>query len=198
MTRKQPPLPRLKRPPPRKLPSPSPQLRRRRRRFKCPRHPEKSTALALTVLPARMLLREVAAVAEAVAVASVVAVAATAEAVELSEARDAQELRVKSAQEPRVVRAAAEEARDVQDPRVMSAQDLMAKSAQEPREVRAAAAEEADALPELRVKLPLLKVRLLRRSITLVTRARRDASLASPEKHTTLLTEETEPAEAEV
>ena len=197
---------RSKRPLPRRL-KPSP-LRRKRRDPRLP-SPRRLTLLVSMVSPELMSnLQEVEEVAVEVAVAREAAAEATEVVAErdvdldpkdkrvredpdpkvdsaVAEAKDPKVLKVKSALDPKVDSVVAE----AKDPKV-----LKVRIAQEPKEV------EAEDPPELRVKVPLLKVkskfsapeeRELSAMVNTASRARRESSIIPS-------TERTELAEAEV
>lgn len=197
---------RSKRPLPRRL-KPSP-LRRKRRDPRLP-SPRRLTVLVSMVSPELMSnLQEVEEVAVEVAVAREAAAEATEVVAErdvdldpkdkrvredpdpkvdsvAAEAKDPKVLRVRSAQDPKVDSAVAE----AKDPKV-----LKVRIAQEPKEA------EAEDPPELRVKVPLLKVkspfsapekRELSAMVNTASRARRESNIIPS-------TERTELEEAEV
>ncbi len=197
---------RSKRPLPRRL-KPSP-LRRKRRDPRLP-SPRRLTLLVSMVSPELMSnLQEVEEVAVEVAVAREAAAEATEVVAErdvdldpkdkrvredpdpkvdsvAAEAKDPKVLRVRSAQDPKVDSAVAE----AKDPKV-----LKVRIAQEPKEA------EAEDPPELRVKVPLLKVkspfsapekRELSAMVNTASRARRESNIIPS-------TERTEQEEAEV
>ena len=197
---------RSKRPLPRRL-KPSP-LRRKRRDPRLP-SPRRLTQLVSMVSPELMSnLQEVEEVAVEVAVAREAAAEATEVVAERDVDLDPKDKRVREDPDPKVDSVAAEakdpkvlRVRSAQDPKVDSAvaeakdlKVLKVRIAQEPKEA------EAEDPPELRVKVPLLKVkskfsapeeRELSAMVNTASRARRESSIIPS-------TERTELAEAEV
>jgi hypothetical protein len=197
---------RSKRPLPRRL-KPSP-LRRKRRDPRLP-SPRRLTQLVSMVSPELMSnLQEVEEVAVEVAVAREAAAEATEVVAERDVDLDPKDKRAREDPDPKVDSVAAEakdpkvlRVRSAQDPKVDSAvaeakdlKVLKVRIAQEPKEA------EAEDPPELRVKVPLLKVkskfsapeeRELSAMVNTASRARRESSIIPS-------TERTELAEAEV
>lgn len=197
---------RSKRPLPRRL-KPSP-LRRKRRDPRLP-SPRRLTLLVSMVSPELMSnLQEVEEVAVEVAVAREAAAEATEVVAERDVDLDPKDKRVREDPDPKVDSVAAEakdpkvlRVRSAQDPKVDSAvaeakdlKVLKVRIAQEPKEA------EAEDPPELRVKVPLLKVkspfsapekRELSAMVNTASRARRESNIIPS-------TERTELEEAEV